>query len=175
MTVLRQRLLDDLKLRNYSPNTVRAYVRGVANFARYFNKSPDQLGPEHVRLYQLYLVETRKVSWAHVQQTTAALRFFYRTTLGRPWMRDHLPLPRTERKLPAVLSKEEVVSLFDGARRLKHRVILMTLYATGLRISEVRMLKVDDIDSGRGLIHVRQGKGRKDRFAIETNAFRPLT
>jgi integrase/recombinase XerD len=163
MTVLRQRMLEDLKRRNYSPNTVRAYVRGVANFARYFNKPPDQLGPEHVRRYQLYLVETRKLSWAHVQQTTAALRFFYRTTLGRPWMRDHLPLPRTERKLPTVLSQQEVVSLFDATRSLKHRVILMTLYATGLRISEVRALKAADIDSSRGLIRVRQGKGRKDR------------
>jgi integrase/recombinase XerD len=163
MTELRRRMLEELRLRNYSPNTVKAYIRCVANFAQYFRVSPDQLGPQHVRQYQLFLVERKKVSWALFNQTVCALRFFYQHTLHRNWMIEHIPYPRHEQKLPLVLSPAEVAAVFAAARNLKHRTILMTIYAAGLRVSEVTHLRVADIDSQRQIICVRQGKGRKDR------------
>jgi integrase/recombinase XerD len=163
MTELRRRMLEELRLRNYSPNTVKAYIRCVANFAQYFRVSPDQLGPQHVRQYQLFLVERKKVSWALFNQTVCALRFFYQHTLHRNWMIEHIPYPRHEQKLPLVLSPAEVAAVFAAARNLKHRTILMTIYAAGLRVSEVTHLRVADIDSQRQVICVRQGKGRKDR------------
>ncbi len=163
MTKLRRRMLEELRLRNYSPNTIEVYLRCVANFARHFHVSPDRLGPEHIRQYQLFLVERKKVSWAVFNQTVCALRFFYHHTLHRDWMIEHIPYPRHEQKLPVVLSPAEVAAVFQATRNLKHRAILMTIYAAGLRVSELTNLQVTDIDSQRQVIGVRQGKGRKDR------------
>src|SRR5262244_997803 len=166
MSALRQKMIEDLQIRNYSPHTIEAYVRCVANFAKHFGKSPDLLTPAHVREYQLFLVQQRQVSWATVVQTVCALRFFYQQTLGRKWMIDFIPYPKRVKKLPLILSQGEVHALLKATTNFKHHTILATIYATGLRVSEAANLLVSDIDSGRQLVAVRQGKGRKDRFVM---------
>jgi integrase/recombinase XerD len=163
MTELRRRMLEELQLRNYSPHTQRAYIRCSANFAKHFRTAPDRLGPEHLRDYQLFLVKQKKLSWSPFNQTVCALRFFYHHSLHRDWMIEHIPYPRHEQKLPVVLSPAEVAAVFEATRNFKHRAILMTIYAAGLRVSELTNLQVTDIDSPRQVICVRQGKGRKDR------------
>jgi integrase/recombinase XerD len=163
MTELRRRMIEELRLRNYSPNTITVYIRCIANFAQHFHVSPDRLGPEHIRQYQLFLVQRKKVSWALFNQTVCALRFFYQHILHRNWMIDYIPYPRHEEKLPVVLSPAEVAAVLEATRNLKHRTILMTIYAAGLRVSEVTHLRVADIDSQRQVICIRQGKDRKDR------------
>jgi integrase/recombinase XerD len=163
VTPLRQRFVDDLRVRNYSPRTIEAYVAGVAKFAKHFGRSPDLLGPEEVRTFQLHLIG-RQVSWSTFNQTVCALRFFFGTTLGRS---DYLPLlayGKRPRKLPCVLSAEEVARLLDAARPGRDRVMLQTAYACGLRLGELLHLQVRDIDSPRMLVQVRQGKGQKDRL-----------
>jgi integrase/recombinase XerD len=162
MTPLRQRLIDDLRLRNYSPRTIEAYVAGVARLAKHFHRSPDQLGVEQLRAFQLHLLEQR-VSWSQFNQIVAALRFFYGTTLGRAEGVPMLAYGKRQRSIPAVLSVEEVRALFAAAWPGRDRVLLQTAYACGLRISELVHLQVTDIDSARMLVVVRQGKGRKDR------------
>ena len=166
MTTLRQRMIDDLRVRNYAPKTIDAYVRSVAQFARHFGKSPDQLGPEHIREYQIFLVNTRKASWPLFNVAVCALRFFYKVTLGKPWIIEHIPYPKQEKKLPVVLSPGELATFFQAVPNLKHRIVLRTMYASGVRISEALALRVDDIDSRRMLIRVEQGKGRRDRYTI---------
>jgi integrase/recombinase XerD len=163
MTELRRRMIEELRLRNYSPNTITVYIRCVAQFAQHFRLSPDGLGPEHIRQYQLFLVQRKRVSWALFNQTVCALRFFYHHILHRDWMIEYIPYPRHEDKLPVVLSPAEVAAVLEATPNLKHRTILMTIYAGGLRVSEVTHLRVSDIDSQRQVICVRQGKGRKDR------------
>jgi site-specific recombinase XerD len=165
-TPLRQRMTEDMTVRNLSPRTIETYTDRVAKFAKHFGKSPEQLGPEEIRTYQLYLVNERRVSWPVLNQTVCALRFLYRVTLQRDWPVDHIPHARTPRRLPVVLSLEEVSTFIGAIRKLKDRAILMTVYAAGLRTSEVANLKVSDIDSKRMVIHVRQGKGRKDRYVM---------
>jgi site-specific recombinase XerD len=162
MTPLRRRMIEDMRLRNLSPRTIDTYVDRVAAFARHFGTSPEHLGPEHIRAYLLHLVE-QKASWAMFNQTRCALRFLYRTALKRPWVDDGVACVRTPRKLPVVLSLDEVAQFFAAIGNLKHRAILMTAYAAGLRLSEVVSLRVEDIDSRRMVLRVRQGKGRKDR------------
>jgi len=166
MTKLRQRMIEDLRIRNYSPRTVDVYTRHVASFAQHFGKSPDQLGIEHIREYQTYLVETKKASWTTYNQTVCALRFLYSITLSRPQLIEHIPFPRQERKLPVVLSKQELERFFNAVDYPKHRTILMTMYAAGLRISEALGLRIGDIDGSRMTIFVRQGKGKRDRYTI---------
>lgn len=163
MTPLRQRLVDDLRVRNYSPRTIEAYVAGVARFAKHFGRSPDLLGPEDVRTFQLHLIQ-RNLSWSTFNQVVCALRFFFGTTLGRSEFLPLLAYAKKPRKLPCVLSPEEVARLLDAARPGRDRVMLQTAYACGLRLGEVLHLQVSDIDSPRMLVHVRQGKGRKDRL-----------
>lgn len=163
MTPLRQRYLEDLQVRNYARKTQQAYVECVSQFARYFKQSPERLGPEQIRTYQLYLVHEKKVSWSRFNQTVCALRFLYGKTLGKDWAITHIPFPRRERKLPVVLSAAEVVQFFAALKSLKYRTLLMTAYATGLRLSEVLNLRVCDLDSQRRVIRVHLGKGHKDR------------
>ncbi len=165
MTPLRQRMIEDLRVRNYSPKTQKVYVAQVARFARHFGVSPEQLGPEEVRTYQLHLIE-QGVSWSTFNQTVCALRFLYKITLGRSWAVKHLPFAKKPRRLPCVLSGKEVEALLSAAHNAKHRAVLMTLYSTGLRVSEVAQLRLEDVDSQRMLIRVRQGKGRKDRVVM---------
>ena len=166
MTRLRQRFIEDLEVRNYSPSTIRAYVRHVAAFATYFSQSPERLGRQQIHRYQLYLLRERKLATPPVSQIVSGLRFFYATTLGRQWISEQIPYPRHERRLPGVLSRAEVDVLLDTPRNLKHRAILMTLYGAGLRVSELVTLRLDDIDSKRKFIRVRQGKGRRDRETL---------
>ena len=163
MTPLRQRFVDDLRLRNYAPKTIESYVAGVVRFARHFGRSPDQLGVEDVRTFQLELLR-RRVSWSLFNQTVCALRLFYGITLGRPGVVTMIPYGKKPRTVPVVLSPEEVLGVLEAARPGRDRVLLQTTYACGLRISEVTRLRVADLDSARMVIAVRQGKGRKDRL-----------
>jgi len=163
MTPLRQRFVDDLRLRNYAARTIEAYVGGVARFARHFGRSPDLLGPEEIRSFQLHLLE-QKVSWSQFNQTVCALRFLYGTTLGRSEQVPLIPFGKRPKPLPCVLSPEEVALLFEAARPGRDCVLLQTTYACGLRLSEVLNLQAHDIDSARMLVHIRQGKGQKDRL-----------
>jgi site-specific recombinase XerD len=173
LTPLRQRMLDDMQIRNYSPHTVDAYLRSVAQFAKHFHTSPDRLDAEHIRTYQLHLLQ-QHVSKSIFIQTVCALRFFYETTLGRPWMVEYIPYPKKPKTLPVILSREEVKALLLAPRHLKHRAILATLYATGVRVSELCQLQGTDIDSQRMVIRVRQGKGQRDRFVMLSPHLLPL-
>lgn len=166
MTPLRQRMIEDMQLRNLAPITQRNYIAHVASYARFFGQSPDVLDQEAVRQYLLYLLEERKLSPEGVNQQVSALKFFYLTTLELPW--NDLDFPRVKRphRLPVVLSHEEVVQFFDYIPSLKYRAALMLCYGAGLRVSEAVAVKVGDIDSQRKLIRVEQGKGRKDRYAM---------
>jgi integrase/recombinase XerD len=165
MTALRRRMIEDMKVRNFSPITQRCYVHAVARFAQYFKQSPDRLGLVEVRAYQIHLVETG-ASWAAFNVTVSALRFFYGVTLGRPAMVERIPHARKQQQLPVILSAEEVVRFFAAVPSLKLRTALMTAYAAGLRVSEVIGLRVTDIDSDRMLIRVEQGKGHRDRYVM---------
>jgi integrase/recombinase XerD len=163
MTPLRQRLIDDLRLRNYSPRTIEAYVAAVAKIARHFHSAPDQLAPEQVRQFQLHLVQQR-VSFSLLNQVTAGLRFFFAVTLGRPEVVHKIAYGKRPRKLPTVLAPAEVTRLFEAAPNDRDRTLLRTDYALGLRISELVARRLEDIDAARGLVIVRQGKGAKDRL-----------
>ena len=166
MTPLRRRMIEDMTLRNFTPQTIVSCVQCVARFARYHNSSPEHLGPEHIRAYLVHLVQEKRVSLSHYKQTRAALRFVYRVTLGRDDVPYAIPRVKQPRILPVVLSPDEVVRFFAAIRNVEHRAILMTAYAAGLRLSEVVQLRVADIDSSRTVIRVRQGKGRKDRYVM---------
>src|SRR6266852_4683677 len=163
VTQLRKMMLDELQRRNYAQSTVDAYISALREFAKYFNRPPDQLGPEHIRQFQLYLLRDRKLAANTVKQRVAAVRFFFVRTLKRPYLREDIPYPKAPRHLPVILSQEEVARLIDAASNLSHRAMLMTLYSTGLRRAEMVRLKVSDIDSQRMVMHVHQGKGSKDR------------
>jgi len=159
-------MLEELQRRNFSPITVRIYLRVVEEFAQYFKVSPDRLGPEHIRQYQAHLFTDRKLGAISVTQHLSALRFFFLNTLKRPWVVADMPSPKRPFRLPEVLSPEEVERLIQSAASPLHRIWLLTLYATGMRREELVQLKVDDIDSVRMVIHVRQGKGKKDRDVV---------
>ena len=163
MTPLRQRFLDDLRLRNYSPRTIDCYVSQIASFARHFGRSPELLSPDDVRTFQLHLLD-RHVSWSTFNQVACALRFLYGTTLGRPEQLPRIPYGKRPKTLPSVLSPDEVLRLLDAAAPGRDRVFLQLAYACGLRLNELLHLRVTDIDSARMVIHVRQGKGAKDRL-----------
>jgi integrase/recombinase XerD len=163
MTRLRKIMLEELQRRNYSTITTRNYLRVVADFAKYFGKSPDKLGPNELRTYQAYLLQDRKLTPGTVVNRVAALRFFFVKTLKRHQFRDFLPYPQDRRRLPTVLSQEEVSRLINAAGTLFRRTLLMTLYGTGMRRAELAHLKVSDIDSQRMIIRVVAGKGGKDR------------
>jgi site-specific recombinase XerD len=173
MTPLRQRMLEDMQIRNYSPHTIDGYLRYVGQFAQHFQISPDHLGPEHIRTYQLHLLK-KQVSKSIFIQTVCALRFFYETTLGRPWMVEYIPYPKKPKTLPVILSHAEVQALLRAPCHLKHRAILATLYTTGVRVSELCQLQGTDIDSQRMVIRVRQGKGKRDRQVGLSPALLPL-
>jgi integrase/recombinase XerD len=166
VTPLRQRMLEDLQIRHYSPTTIRIYLHAVTEFAQHFDKSPDQLGPEHIRQYQLCLIKEKKVSRPTFIQVVCALRFLYAHTLNRKISMERIPFPRRERKLPLILSREEVKALLEASANLRHGTVLAILYGCGLRVSEVTQLKVSDIDSARNVLRVRHGKGGKDRQTL---------
>ena len=163
MTHLRKMMLEELERRNYSRATTRRYLRFVERFAQHFGKSPDKLGPDHIRTYQAYLLKVRKLEPGSVENHVAALRFLFIHTLHRHEFRQFLPYPKVRRKLPKILSREEVARLIDASSSLFERALLMVLYGTGMRRSEIARLKLADIDSQRMVIHVVNGKGGKDR------------
>jgi len=167
MTPLRRRMTEDMQVRNFSPHTQNSYVQQVSLFARHFSKSPDVLGPEEIRSYQVYLTNEKKLSPSSILIAVSALRFLYKVTLHRDWcLEDIIPAPKKPQKLPIVLSPEEVLQFLSCVQSIKHRTILTVCYAAGLRISEAVHLKVADIDSERMVIRVEQGKGQKDRFVM---------
>jgi site-specific recombinase XerD len=163
MTRLRQRLIEDMRLRNMAPETIEGYVRYVAAFARHFGRSPEKLTPEHARRYQLHLLE-KKVSWSTFNQSVCALRFFYGTTLGRKDFVTRLPFGKKPKRVPVVLSRDEVLKFLQCILSRKQRMLLTTMYATGMRIGEAVELRVNDIDSRRMTILVSRGKGNKQRL-----------
>jgi integrase/recombinase XerD len=163
MTPLRQRFIDDLRLRNYSPRTIDTYVGHIAAFARHFGRSPELLGPEEVRAYQLHILD-RKLSWSSFNQAVCALRLLYYTTLGRSAQIPVIPYGKRPKRLPTVLSPDEVLRLIRSAASGRDRLVVQVAYGCGLRLSELTHLRVSDIDSARMVIHVRQGKGAKDRL-----------
>ncbi len=163
MTHLRKIMLEELQRRHYSEATTNYYIRHVERFAQYFHRSPDRLGPQHIREYQAQLFCKQKLSPGAVTNHLCALRFFYIQTLKRPWSIADTPYPKKVHRLPTILSQEEVAQLIEAACTPFHRTILMTLYATGVRNAELTRLKISDIDSKRMVIHIQGGKGRKDR------------
>ena len=163
MTHLRQIMLEELERRNYAPSTIRAYIRTVERFVRHFHRSPDQLGLEHIRQYQAAMFRTWKLAPNTVTQRLAALRFFYIQVLKQGWSVAETPYPKKVLHLPEILSQQEVARLIDATETPFQRILIMTLYATGARRAEVAHLKVADIDSERMVVHIRGGKGRKDR------------
>ena len=163
MTPLRQRLIEDMQLRNRSPITITSYVRYVAQFAKFFGRSPEQLTPEHARQYQLHLLE-KKVSWSTFNQSVCALRFLYGTTLGRKDYVQRLPFGKKPKRIPVVLSRDEVLKFLQCILSRNQRMLLTTMYATGLRVGEAVELRVTDIDSRRMTILVSRGKGNKQRL-----------
>jgi site-specific recombinase XerD len=167
MTSLRQRMTEDMQVRNLALNTQSSYLQQVSQFARYFKRSPEQLGPEEIRAYQVYLTNERKLAPGSVLIAVAALRFLYKVSLKREWSFDEvIPAPKKPQKLPVILSPEEVLQFLGCVGSMKHRAILTVCYAAGLRISEAVCLKPTDIDSKRMVIRVDQGKGQKDRYVM---------
>jgi integrase/recombinase XerD len=167
MTPLRQRMIEDMRIRNLAPNTQRAYVEQISRFARHFGKSPELLGPAEIRAYQLHLVQERQLSASSILVAVAAIRFLYKVTLKRNWrIEEVVPTCRKPQRLPVVLSRDEVLRFLDAVAMLKHRVILTVCYAAGLRISEAVRLTPAAIDSRRMVIRVDEGKGRKDRYVM---------
>jgi len=166
MTPLRQRMLEDMSIRNLAESTQRTYLQQVSAYAQHYHRSPEELGPEEVRAYQVHLVEVRKLSPGSVGIAASALRFLYKVTLKRDWMLEDIPMPKKPFKLPVILSREEVMRLLAAVESLKHRTLLTTTYAAGLRISEATHLKLTDIDSQRMVLRIEQGKGHKDRYVM---------
>ncbi|MDX1048114.1 tyrosine-type recombinase/integrase, partial [Sinorhizobium medicae] len=167
MTPLRQRMSEDMQVRNFSLNTQHSYLQQVSLFARHFGKSPDLLGREDIRTYQVYLANEKKLAPNSIHIAISALRFFFSVTLERDWVPEEvLPLPRKPQKLPIILSPDEVQQFLGCVLDLKHHAILTTCYAAGLRISEAVHLKTTDIDSQRMVVRVEQGKGQKDRYVM---------
>jgi site-specific recombinase XerD len=160
-------MTEDMQVRNLALNTQTCYVQQVSLFARHFDKSPEQLGPEDIRAYQVYLTNEKKLAPGSVLIAVAALRFLYKVSLKKDWsFEDVIPAPKKPQRLPVVLSPEEVIQFLSCVRSTKHRAILTTCYAAGLRISEAISLKPTDIDSQRMVIRVDQGKGQKDRYVM---------
>jgi integrase/recombinase XerD len=165
MSPLRRRMIEDMTLRNLSPSTQQSYIYAIAKFSRHFGCSPDRLSLEQVRAYQLHMIK-QKHSWSHLNQVACALRFFYGVTLGQAEAFERIVGGRKPDKLPLVLGAGEIARLLQAIPGLRNRVALTTAYAAGLRVSEVARLKVTSIDSRRMLIHIENGKGGRDRYAM---------
>jgi integrase/recombinase XerD len=164
VTPLRQRMIDDMTVRNFAPNTILCYLKQVTYFSQYFGKSPDRLGPEEIRSYQIYLAKERKVGISSRTVAVSALRFLYHVTLKKHRVIEMIPFPKQEYQLPVILSPVEVLRLLEAAPSFSHQVIFSTMYGTGLRVSEALHLRVPDLDSQRMMIRIEQGKGHRDRY-----------
>ena len=165
MSPLRRRMIEDMTIRNLSPATQQSYLYAISKFSQYFGHSPDRLHVEDVRAYLVHLA-SKGFAWTSLNQTVCALRFFYGVTLGQTTIPERIPFAREPRKLPSVLSADEVVRFLEAVASLKARVALTTAYAAGLRVSEVAALKVRDIDSRRMVVRIERGKGGKERYAM---------
>ncbi len=165
MSPLRRRMIEDMTVRNLSRATQQSYIYAVAKFSRHFGRSPDRLGLEDVRAYQLHLIAQQR-AWSHINQTVCALRFFYGVTLGRADAFERIVAAREPQRLPVVLSSEEIVRFLEAVPGLRNRVALTTAYGAGLRVGEVARLETTAIDSSRMLIRIEQGKGGKDRYVM---------
>ena len=164
MTHLRQAMLEELHRRNYAASTIAYYIQHVEQFARFFKRSPDRLTPTHLRTYQAHLLRERTLAPRTVRLHVCAIRFFFVKTLKRRYSLEDTPYPKAPRRLPTILSVDEVTQLINAAQNLSHRTMLMVLYSTGMRNAELRHLQVQDIDSRRMLIHIQRGKGGRDRY-----------
>jgi integrase/recombinase XerD len=164
VTPLRQRMIDDMTVRNFAPNTILCYLKQVSYFAQHFGRSPDRLGPEEIRSYQIYLAKERKVGISSRTVAVSALRFLYHVTLKQDRVIETIPFPKQEYRLPVILSPEEVLRLLEAAPSFSHHVIFSTMYGTGVRVSEALHLRVSDLDSQRMMIRIDQGKGHRDRY-----------
>jgi integrase/recombinase XerD len=170
MSELRTKMMMDMDIRGYSELTKKYYIQHVVRFSQYFQKSPDLLGEDEIYKYLHYCITERKLSEGTVNTVHSALKFFYTKTLGRDWRVEKLARIKERRRLPVVLSQEEVKAIFEATKNLKHKAILMTIYAAGLRVSEASNLEITDIDSKNMQIRIRNGKGKKDRYAILSKA-----
>jgi len=166
MTPLRQRFIDDMQLRGLAPTTQRSYIHYVADFAKFYDTSPEYLDLEAIRQYELHLLHEKKLSPESINSFVSAIQFCYLVTLEMPWGKECFPRVRRTHKLPIVLGPAEVARFFDHVPSLKYRAALMLCYGAGLRISEAVALKISDIDTPRMLIRVEEGKGRKDRYVM---------
>jgi len=166
MGELRERMKRDMEIRGFSPHTQLAYLRRVAALTRYLGRSPDEVSVEEIQRYQLYLTRERKVAWGTFNQTVSALRFFYGVTCKTDWSIEQIPYHKAGRRLPVVLNQREMQRLLEALENLKHRAIVMALYAGGLRVSEVVRLRPSDVDSQRMMLRVHRGKGGKDRYVM---------
>jgi len=166
MGEFRDRMERDLQIRGFSRSTQQCYLARMKAMVRFFMRPPDELTLEDIHSYQLHLTRDRKVCWSSFNQSVCAIRFFYGVTLNKDWDIQRIPYQKTGRKLPVILSGEEVLKLFQVVTNLKHRSILMTAYAGGLRVSEVTHLRVSDVDGQRMMLRVEQGKGRQDRYVM---------
>ncbi len=165
MSPLRRRMIEDMTIRNLSPATQQSYLHAISKFSQYFGRSPDRLGLEDVRAFQVHLA-SKGVSWGSLNQAVCALRLFYGVTLGQATIPERIPYAREPRKLPTVLSADEVVQFLESVSSLKARVAFTTAYAAGLRVSEVAALKIADVDSGRMVMRIEHGKGGKERYVM---------
>jgi site-specific recombinase XerD len=167
MTSLRQRMIEDMRVRNLAVGTQTIYLRHVSQFARHFGKSPAALGREQIRSFQVYLIQEKKLDPSTITVAVSAIRFLYKVTLRRQWNFDEIiPAPKRPRRLPVILSPEEILQFLGRVPAVKHRTILTTCYAAGLRVSEVVRLLISDIDSQRMVIRIEQSKGQKDRYVM---------
>jgi len=164
MGKLRDMMVKEMKIRGFSPHTQRTYLERVRDYVKYHGRSPDQLNPEHIKQYQWHLTNDKQLSASYFNQVSAALRFFYLEVLGKDWNIKRIPYRKLEKKLPVVLDQSEMIPFLEAPRNIKHRAILKTIYSAGLRVQEAIHLRPGDIDSKRMVIHVRQSKGRKDRY-----------
>ena len=166
MSPLRKRMIEEMRIRNYSEHTISAYVSAVYRLAAFYHKSPDKLGREEIYVFLVDLVQEQKVSWSYYKQVLAALRYLYRHVLHRGEVVEDVRGPRTEKKLPIVLSADEVARFFKAIPSLKHRTILMLAYGAGLRVGEAVRVRLSDIDRERNVLRISQGKGKKDRYTL---------
>ena len=163
MTPLRQRMIEDMQMRRYASRTQYNYVRAVEQFARHFGRSPEGLGRAEVREFLVYLATEMRVSYGTLNRYVSALRFLYRITLRKPWSPEDIPFPRQQKRLPSICTREQILRFLSSVPNIKHRAVLTTCYAGGLRVSEAARLRVADVDSSRMFIHVRQGKRGSSR------------
>jgi site-specific recombinase XerD len=170
MGTLRDQMQADLHLKGITPRTQKDYLREVSNLAKYFNKSPEELGEKEIKEYLVHLLKDRKLSGGTYKYYVSGIKFLYRTTLKREGVVDTIQYPKSKRKLPVILDLSEVEALFSVTENLKHKAILMITYSSGLRISEATRLKITDIDSKRMMVRIQQGKGGKDRYSILSHA-----